>query len=480
MLNLNLGHKFRQYVQQEYPACPLLSTLFLRLLGVIYFSAFASASVQIVGLIGSDGILPVEAFLTRLSKLGTITAYWQLPTVFWFQSSNYALISVCSLGMISALMIFLNIFTRLALLSCFILYLSIVNVGQTFFLFQWDSFLLEVGILAIGLSYGSAVFVFLYRFLIARFMFMGGVVKIASGDPAWSDLTALNYHYLTQPLPTPLAFYVYQLPEWFHKFSVAGVLFIELLVPFFVFLPGGFRKFAGLCFIMLQSAILITGNYNFFNLLALLLCLMLFTDRDIYRIFPWAAKIQVPKPIVSYRVTWFSGLYAAYVFIVCAAYFWLFHSGQYPVEPIKSLLQSASRFSLVNQYGPFAVMTRTRPEIVIQGSMDGKHWRDYHFNYKPVRLDQPLRWNIPHQPRLDWQMWFAAMSPAQRNRWFLQLMERLKQSSPAVLALLQSNPFPGLPPKYVRASLYRYEFNSPEKRAKTGEIWNRIYLGRYY
>ena len=201
----------------------LISWLFLRGLALVYFAAFTSMSVQIEGLIGVNGILPLTAKLASLTIQVPEKKYWLFPTLFWLDSSNVTLKLVCYCGMVAAFLLFLSVFTRYMLISCFILYLSIATAGQVFTAFQWDVFLLEAGFLAFFLSWGSGFIIFLYRWLIARFMFMGGVVKLASGDPSWSNLTALGYHYQTQPIPSPLAYYAFYLPDWFNRVCVAGV-----------------------------------------------------------------------------------------------------------------------------------------------------------------------------------------------------------------------------------------------------------------
>jgi len=233
----------------------LISWIFLRLLALIYIFAFASMAVQIEGLIGTHGILPIEVKLQQLSNVIPNKKYWFFPSVFWFSASDAALLWVCYLGVISATSLFIDRANSVSLFVCYILYLSIAFAGQDFTAFQWDGLLLEVGFLAIFLTWGSGWIVFLYRFLLARFMFMSGVVKLASGDPNWSGLTALNYYYQTQPLPSSLAWYAYHLPQWFHKLSVLGVFFIELIVPILMFIPGKFRSLIALCFVHVTMAL---------------------------------------------------------------------------------------------------------------------------------------------------------------------------------------------------------------------------------
>lgn len=460
----------------------LISWLFIRGLALIYLAAFVSMSVQIEGLIGNNGILPLNEKLDSLSVLIPEQKYWLFPTLFWLDASDLTLKLVCYTGVVAALLLFFNFFTRYLLIACFILYLSIATAAQAFTAFQWDSFLLESGFLAIFLSWGSGFIIFLFRWLIARFMFMGGIVKLASGDPSWSSLTALRYHYQTQPLPSPLAYYAYYLPDWFNRMCVAGVFFIELIVPFFVFLPRRYRIFAAWSFIALQISIILTGNYGFFNLLTILLCLFLFTDTDVEKILPQRLELRIrnktPEP--GKATTFIAALWTDTVLLICFTNLWMYHARTFPVTPLKYLTQTATLFSLVNNYGPFAIMTRERPEIIIEGSYDGNQWQAYEFNNKPGKLATKLRWNIPHQPRLDWQMWFAALKAPQIPLWLNNFLQKLHEDSPEVLALLTDNPFANKPPDYIRLHLFRYSYTSRETRAATGHIWQRQELGVYW
>lgn len=455
----------------------------MRGLALIYFAAFLSMAVQIEGLIGANGLLPVASFLELISQNSQGSRFFVLPTVFWFDASDPMLAATCMAGAIAACLLLFAVYQRLMLLVCFFLYLSIVSAGQDFTSFQWDALLLETGFLALFLPCDSPAIVFLFRFLIARFMLMSGIVKIASGDPAWLNLTALKYHYQTQPLPSPLAYYANILPAWFNQSCVGYVLVVELFLPFFVFLPGKFRLCAAWGFIILETGILLTGNYNFFNLLTILLCIFLFEDCQLEKLIPKRTALFCKyKERPGDRVR--QGLAASWavvVLIVCGLHGWMYHDRQAVMStPLKYLVQFTSDFWLVNQYGPFAVMTKERPEIIVQGSTDGITWRDYQFKYKPGELDKRLSWNIPHQPRLDWQLWFAAMQTPDQNAWFIHFMQRLQEGSPPVLALLAVNPFPDNPPSYIRALLYRYQFSTQGQRESTGAIWQREFIRLYW
>lgn len=319
----------------------LISWLFLRGLGIIYFSAFASMAVQIQeGLVGANGILPISEKMALIEQYYPQQLFWHMPTVFWFNASDLMLSWTCYLGMAAAFLLLISVFTRIALIVCYILYLSVVEAGQDFTHFQWDVFLLETGFLAIFLSWGSGIIILLYKWLLARFMFMGGVVKIASGDPTWANFSALNFHYETQPLPTPVAYYVSQLSSGFHKVCVGGVFFIELVVPFFVFFPKKYRVFACYSFVFLQSAIILTGNYTFFNLLTILLCLFLLEDKDIAKILPQQliSKISQKKLVPGFTANLCAGIWATLVLLICALQIGLYQAQQSLNSPLAIVL----------------------------------------------------------------------------------------------------------------------------------------------
>lgn len=459
----------------------LVSWLFLRLLGGIYLAAFASLAVQIQGLVGRAGILPLDDYLAAARQALGATAYRVLPTLFWLNSSDTALISGAIAGMLLALLVVLDRWTRPALMGLFALYLSFVYAGQDFMSFQWDLLLLEAGFLAVFLTGGSRIVVWLYRWLIFRYLLLAGAVKLLSGDPTWRDLTALDYHFWTQPLPTPLAWYFSQLPHGLLVACTAATLAIELGCVFLIFLPRRPRAVAACAVLLFQTLILLTGNYNFFNLLSMALCIFLFDDASLrYWVPRWLASwVERRKPQPGRVATTAATILALVVVPVGLDRVWnVFTRSEIPgAATISSVV---SPLLIVNGYGLFAVMTTLRPEIVIEGSADGRTWTEYVFAYKPGPLDRRPRWNIPHQPRLDWQMWFAALGGLNENRWFQSLMLRLLQGSPPVLALLDSNPFAERPPSYVRAILYEYRFADPREHAATGQWWVRRPLGLYF
>jgi len=450
------------------------SWLFLRTLGAIYLIAFASFAVQAAGLIGSHGISPVAEYLHSLREYyGAV--YWQVPTVFWLNAGDRMIKSVGISGICLSVLLLLGVRWRILRIVLFVLYLSLVSAGQEFMGYQWDALLLEAGFLAILLG-SSPVVVWLYRWLLFRLMFLSGVVKLASGDPSWRHFTALPVHYETQPLPTPLAWYMYQLPEWFQRSSVGFVFFVELLVSFLIFAPRRVRLFAARAIIILQILILLTGNYAFFNVLTIAFCLFLVDDAFFRRVLPkmMSATIEERSRPWSRAVC---GAFASLALFVGG--FQVARTFRVRWSVADAAIRLVSPFEIINSYGLFAVMTTTRPEIVIEGSNDGVTWLAYGFKYKPGELTRRPAWVAPHQPRLDWQMWFAALGDYQSDPWIVRFMGRLLQGSPEVLGLLESNPFPDGPPHYIRAQLYQYSFTSPAERKSTGAWWKRELKGVY-
>jgi hypothetical protein len=473
--------RFFQGNQGESPTYVLIEWLFIRCLGVIYLVAFASLAVQITGLVGSQGILPVGEYLRAVyERLGAL-GYWQVPTLFWLNSSDTMLKLACVLGALLALLLIAGYAQRPVLILLFVLYLSLAGAAQVFLAYQWDNLLLEAGFLAIFLG-DSPIITWLFRWLLFRLMAMSGALKLLSGDPTWRNLTALNYHYQTQPLPTPIAWYAHKLPEAFHKFSVLVMFFIELVVPFFIFGPRRLRRLAALAIAFLQILIFLTGNYAFFNLLTIALCVFLLDDAALHHWFPGALARRASAFAAGRKVPKVGRLVAVGVtgVILFASGFQLFGflGGTLP-RPAQRALIWLSPFRIVNTYGLFAVMTTTRPEIIIEGSNDRQTWLAYEFKYKPGDVKRPPAWVAPHQPRLDWQMWFAALGAGDADGWMVNLMVRLQQGSPDVLALLGKNPFPDAPPRYIRAEVYKYQFTDFATLRAEGAWWRRELVGVY-
>jgi len=458
----------------------LATWLFQRCLGAIYLIAFLSFGLQAAGLIGSRGILPVAEFLRAVRQAYGGAVYWNLPTLLWLGAGDWAIKALWMTGVILSGLLFLGLRGRMMPILLFVLYLSLTVAGQEFMGYQWDALLLEAGFLTIFSGSGPLV-LWLYRWLLFRLMFSSGVVKLASGDLPWRHFTALPVHYQTQPLPTPLAWYMYQLPGWFQRFSVGFVFFIEIAVPFLVFAPRRLRRYGAWALILLQALIFLTGNYAFFNLLTLALCLFLFDDKSLGRALPKSIAEGIHKRAhilgASKSVRTLCKVFA--VLAIFVGGFEVLGIFGLRWTPASYAMSAVAPFELINSYGLFAVMTTTRPEIIVEGSNDGTNWLPYEFKYKPGALDRRPQYVAPYQPRLDWQMWFAALGDYQSDPWIVRFMGRLLEGSPDVLSLLKTNPFPGAPPRHVHALLYEYRFTTPEERRGTGDWWRRELRGTY-
>ncbi|MCB1056290.1 MAG: lipase maturation factor family protein [Acidobacteria bacterium] len=486
--------------------------LFLRLLGVVYLIAFLSLWVQIHGLVGADGILPVGAFLERVHDALGIGAFRQAPTLLWLGSSDLTLDVLCGLGVALSGALIAGLAPIPTLLGLWAVYLSLSVGGQTFLSFQWDTLLLETGFSALVVAPvgwrpraptasppPSRAGLWLVWLLLVKLMVLSGAVKLLSLDQTWWRLTALDFHFWTQPLPTPLAWYAAQLPAWLKKLSILLTYILEIVLPFFVFAgPRGRRAVAvGTAFLMLMIGW--TGNYGFFNLLTLVLCLPLVDDAVWRRLVP-SLRASRPSPPPSRPPLPFVGRTR----IVLVA-LWLGVSALVSVRELARTLPTGTGgplaalqkgveaslldwsgptvlawiapFRTINGYGLFRSMTTERPEIVVEGSRDGVHWQPYELPWKPGDPARRPRFVTPHMPRLDWQMWFAALSPRGAEPWLAGLMRGLLEGSPEVLDLFATDPFPGAPPRYVRLFYYRYRFTTPAEHHATGAWWHRELVG---
>jgi len=444
-----------------------------------------------------------------------------LPTLCWFDSSNAFLHFLCGGGVVLSLLLIFGIAPALLLATLFVFYLSLAIAGQVFLNFQWDVLLLETGFLSIFLAPWrlwprdliwwpgaaspataapvSRAGLFLLKFLLFKLMVMSAVVKLTSGDDSWgwlnqsfhwSALTALDYHYWSQPLPTVFAWWADKSPEWFKHFSVAFCLAVEIIVPFFIWAPRRPRLMAAGLIIFLQIIIALTGNYCFFNLLTIALCLLLIDDAAI-----GTSRRDIPAPIngapnasparIGRALPKQLGRYAALAVIVATVPIntWLVFSALKPQSRppgwLAKFYEQLEAFRIVNGYGLFRVMTKDRGEIVIEGSTDGVEWLPYEFKWKPGNVKRAPGWCAPHQPRLDWQMWFAALEAPEQNPWLVGLIVRLLEGSRDVTGLLAHDPFPDKPPHYIRAMFYRYRFTTLEERRQTGAWWKRQELREY-
>jgi predicted DCC family thiol-disulfide oxidoreductase YuxK len=478
---------------------------FLRALGATYLIAFVSLWVQVDGLVGSNGMSPVNKFLSAARGQVGPEAYRLLPTLCWFNSSDAFLHFLCGSGVFCSLLLIFGIAPAVLLVVLFVLYLSLTIAGQDFFSFQWDVLLLETGFLSIffapwrlwprefpwrpgsavaGTAHVSRVGLFLLKLLLFKLMIMSGVVKLTSGDDSWWNLTALDYHYWSQPLPTVFGWLADKSPEWFKHFSVAFCLVVEIIVPFFIWAPRRLRLIAAGLLIFLQLAIAITGNYCFFNLLTIALCLLLIDDSVVGRDRHARRNESIGAPIgggIPQRLCVYVATFVTIVMLPINA--WLIFSAlkprSRPPRALANLYQGLEAFRIVNGYGLFREMTKDRCEIILEGSSDAIEWLPYEFKWKPGDINRAPGWCAPHQPRLDWQMWFAALGTPRENPWFVALIYRLLQGSHEVNGLLANNPFPDRPPRYVRAMFYRYRFTTVGELRHTGAWWKREELREY-
>src|SRR5581483_9765074 len=375
----NRGAPVRDFLSRSYrwlkgttakPSYALTNALFLRALGVIYVIAFASLAVQMLGLYGSQGILPISDFIARQQPFD-LASVWLTPTLFWLNTSDLFIQIVPIVGALLGILLIVGITHRAILISLFVLYLSLVVVGQDFLSFQWDYLLLEVGFIAIFLRDSNLV-VWLYRWLLFRLMFVSGAVKLLSGDPNWRNLPALDYHFMTQPLPNIVGWYVYHLPSAVHQGMVAATFFVELIAPFFIVAPRRVRFVAAFLISVLQLQIFLTGNYNYFNLLTIALCILLFDDAALQARLP-ARLVRYLEPAAHAPPRIARGIAnGVAIVLVALSAFQLIRLFGIPTPGIVELAaEMMAPLRVVNTYGPFAVMTTTRPEIVLEGSNDG-------------------------------------------------------------------------------------------------------------
>ncbi len=472
------------------PQFRISSWLFVRLLGGIYAVAFGSLWVQVEGLIGSRGILPAADLLERVAARLGPERFWRLPTLGWLDASDLTLELLCATGVVLGLLVLLGWLQLQGLIALWVGYLSLVVLGQDFLSFQWDVLLLEAGLLAIFLPGAGwkprgplaarppRLAVWLLRLLAFKLIFSSGAVKLASGDPAWRGLTALQYHYETQPLPNPVAWLAHQLPDFFQFVSVALVFALELGVPLLFFAPSRWRRTAAGLSIAFQLLLALTGNFAFFNLLALALVLLLLDDAWWMRFWrliePASEAPALGRPrrfvLVPLALVWLA-VSALHVGVAVG-----FRGA--PPAPLGALHSAVAPWRSINGYGLFAVMTTVRNEIVVEGSDDGESWSAYEFRWKPGAPDRMPPIVAPHQPRLDWQLWFAALGEPAANPWFVAFMARLAGAEPAVLGLLADDPFDGRPPAYLRARLAGYRFTGYAELAD-GVWWRVAPAGAY-
>jgi hypothetical protein len=476
----------------------LVAWVFLRLLGLIYVAAFASLAVQVLALAGSQGIYPIAEQLQQASLEHGALSLLAYPSVFWLASADWTLLAVAWSGALLGLLLTLWPWIggnrdrwwgnrgwgeRILLILLYLLYLSLVHAGQYFTHFQWDNLLLEAGLLAILLPGGTRLVVWLFRWLLFRLRFESGLSKLISGDLSWRDLSALSHYFETQPLPHQGAWYAHQLPDWLLRAGTGGTLFVELVVPFFIFLPRPWRLFAAAVTVLWQVLIIATSNHNFFNLLTIVLCLFLLDDRALGPWMPssWRRRADTSPLLPQHPEKAVAAAVLAIALVVVPAS--LVTAGELvlrrPVPTLSGWVQWVNRFFVANRYHVFPEVRGERIEVQIEASADGEQWTPLDFRYRPDDPRQAPAFIIPHQPRLDWMLWFVPMNPA-----FLDLFDRflvrLTEGSPTVTALLAHPPLEQGPPRLLRMRVYRYRFTTPQERADTGDWWHRSDLGPFY
>jgi len=459
--------------------------LFLRGIGLIFLSAFYSLAFQIHGLIGERGILPAGDYLRNVrSVLGVVGGLWYAPTLLWVGAGDRALWVVVGAGTICSVLLTANVWPRLTICLCTVLFLSCIAALQDFSSYQSDGMLLEAGFIAWwfaprGMRPGlaaedppSRLSLFMLRWEWFRIYLESGIVKLASGDPHWRNLTAMDEYYQNGPLPTWLGWYVQHWPHWYHAGTVLLIFFAELVLVWAVWLSRPFRLACFLIVTALQIGIIATANYAFLNYLVLLLGVVLLDDQTVGRF-----RLRAPETSRGVRHSrWWR--YAERMTLGFALYVTVI-----AFVPDFPLLGAPARvlapFRVANAYGLFAVMTEARYEIEFQGSRDGTTWVAYPFRYKPQDVAERPSIYAPYQPRFDWNLWFASLGPWQQSPWVVNAQVRLTEGSPSVLRLFRSDPFQGTPPTLVRTMLYRYWFTDEATKRATGAWWRRELIGPF-
>ena len=479
--------------------------LFPRLLALVYAIAFASWAVQCAGLVGEGGLLPTADLMQVVREREV--SFLDFPTVFHWHYSDAFQTALCWIGVGLSGLVIAGVWQGPLLALLWLGYLSLCATGGLFLGYQWDALLLEAGLLGLFLAPwrwwspradadAPTGAVFLLHWLLFRLMWLSGYVKIGGEDAVWLDNTALLYHFQTQPLPNGLSWWAHQLPQWLHVLNCRVMYGIELWLPFAMFLGRWGRLAACLGFSALMGGIALTGNYTFFNLLTFFLSLTLLDDSW------WPAVVKHRLHVVDTPRPWWKAWHSpAYVCVVALTFFSLVAADNFLQGRVKGyhakapawassfLAEHLSPWRSLNAYGLFQDMTEERLEVVIEVSDDGAYWQELPFRWKPGDVKQAPGWVAPHQPRLDWQMWFAALYPGyvpQRDadprsplHWFGRFMTGLVENKPAIWALVGEPPFPADKVTHARARLYRYRFTTPEERQASGARWKRERLGDF-
>jgi hypothetical protein len=469
-----LAHAARTLVDEHGVQHRLVRFVFLRLLGLVYAAAFASAAYQVEPLLGEHGLLPAQRFLAaRAAEHGSAwQAFLEAPTLFVLSASDATLLGAALLGLGLALAVLAGVENALVMLVLWALYLSIDHVGQRFWGYGWEMLLVETGLTAVFLCPLRSVAplsnapvprlaVWLLRWILFRLILGAGLIKLR-GDPCWSELTCTMVHYETQPIPGPLSHALHHAPAWWHTLEGAFVLAAELVAPLCFFGPRQARLVAGVVQVLLQLGLLISGNLSFLNYLTLALAVCLFDDEALARLVParLAARLALPSRPVTPSARVLLLAFAALVLV----------ESRHPVLNLLSadqrMNESYNGLHLASSYGMFGGVGRVRPELTLEGTADDvpddtARWLSYELPCKPGDLARRPCIIAPLQPRLDWQVWFAAMSHAEREPWLIRLVTRLLAGDRALLRLFAHNPFPRAPPRFIRVVQWRYSFTRP-------------------
>jgi len=453
--------------------------VFERGLAVLYAIAFTSAALQFRGLLGTRGLLPVPRYLRRVT-------FWQKPSLFHFRYSDRLFAAVAWSGaalgaaMAAGLGDAVPLWgAMLAWLALWGLYLSIVNVGQVWYGFGWESLLLETGFLAVFLGNSHSpppvLLLWLLRWLLMRLEFGAGLIKLR-GDSCWRDLTCLRYHHETQPLPGPLSWFFHHLPDPLHRVEVLANHVTQLAAPLVLFAPQPAATVAAVVIIVTQLWLVASGNFAWLNWLTIVIACSVVDTSLAGRVVP----LPAPPPLAP-APAWYEALVIAYVAAVAAL---SYRPAQNLVSRHQLMNASFDPFHLVNTYGAFGSITRQRYELVIEGTADpalGPHtrWAEYEFTGKPGDPRRLPRQIAPYHLRLDWLMWFAALSPAYAEPWLPRLLQALLAGDPDMLRLLRADPFAGQPPAWVRVSRYHYQFSTWRRLRQTGAWWERTPAGTF-
>jgi hypothetical protein len=455
--------------------------VFERGAAAIYLIAFVAAARQFRALIGEHGMMPVPRYLARQS-------FWRAPSVFHLRYSDrlFATVSwsgaALSTAVVAGAADLVPLWAAMLIwLTLWVLYLSIVNVGQTWYGFGWESLLLETGFLAIFLGNDHTappvLILWLARWLLFRVEFGAGLIKMR-GDPCWRDLTCLFYHHETQPMPGPFSWFFHHLPKPLHRIEVAGNHFAQLVVPFGLFAPQPVASVAAAVIIITQLWLVASGNFAWLNWVTIILA---FSAIDQSWIGWWPAAQLPAQPVMSAPPSWFTGLVIACTAVVLFLSYWPAHN---MLSSHQRMNMSFNPFHLVNTYGAFGSIGRIRREVVIEGTEDPSItkqtvWKEYGFKGKPGDVRRlPRQW-APYHLRLDWLMWFAAISPGYAQPWLTPFLQQLLRNDRPTLRLLRHNPFPESPPRYVRAQLYVYRFTSAAELRRDHAWWHRTLVGGY-